>query len=319
MPTAPSFSRPRIAAALTITLLPWASAFAVIKSAGERYGAGELALLRFTTASFALTLAALATRIPALRLAPVRLPRLHDVPAFFLSGLLGVALYHPFLNYGEHTVSAGAAALLINSAPVFTALLAAFLLKEHVGPRRWTGIALSFAGIALLAFGQSGRQGGLVFSPAALLIVAAAVCAAFYVILQKRRLAGYTALEFTLYTFWAGVLLLSPLFARGTLHTLATVPAKPTLEILYLGLFPGAISYLAFAYATVRLPAARVMSFMYLVPALAMLIAWAYLREVPTSLSLLGGALAIGGIAIVNTAAARRTPAPAPLIAVEEA
>lgn len=316
MPTPPSFSRPRVATALALTLLPWASAFAVIKSAGQTYGAGDLALFRFAAASVVLTLAALATRIPALRLQPVRLPPRRDLPLFLLSGLLGVALYHPFLNYGEHTVSAGAAALLINSAPVFTAILAALLLKERVGLQRALGIALSFAGIALISVGQSGT---IDLTPEALIIVAAAVCAAFYVILQKRRLSHYSALEFTLYTFWAGVLLLLPLFALSTARTLAYAPAKATLEVLYLGIFPGALSYMAFAYATVRLPAARVMSFMYLVPALAMLVAWIYLREVPTALSLVGGALAIGGIVIVNTAAQKKAPHSAPLVAIEEA
>src|SRR5262249_55251625 len=81
-------------------------------------------------------------------------------------------------------------------------------------------------------------------------------------------------------------------------------------EIIYLGIFPAAVAYLTFAYATKKLPAARVMSFLYLVPPLAMLLAWIYLSERPTLTSLLRGALAIPRVAIVNTAPSPDPPAP---------
>ena len=263
--------------ALTVTMTLWASAFAVIKSAGHAYGAGELALLRFATAGMALGLYAAAIRI--------KLPRRRDVPYFFLTGLLGVALYHPFLNYGEEMVSAGVASLLINSAPVWTAILASFLLRERVGPRAKTqGITLSFAGILLLMLGDRGQ---LTIRPAALFIVGSAICMAFYVVVQKRFLAHYSAVEFILWTFWAGVVLLLPVFAAGTIRA-ARAPAQATLEVIYLGIFPGAIAYICFAYAAVRLRAATVVSFMYLVPALAMLMAWGYSGEVPTAAGLVG-------------------------------
>ncbi len=292
--------------ALSITLTHWASAFAVIKSAGHAYGAGELALLRFTVAGVVLGLYAAATR--------VKLPRPRDLPYFFLTGLLGVALYHPFLNYGEEVVSAGVASLLINSAPVWTAILASFLLRERVGSRKTLGIALSFVGILLLMLGDRGE---FTIRPAALLIVGSAISMAFYMVVQKRFLAHYSAMEFILWTFWAGVILLLPIFAAATIRAASRAPAQATLEVIYLGIFPGAIAYMCFAYATVRLRAATVVSFMYLVPGMAMLMAWGYSGEVPTALGLLGGTLAIGGVAIVNTA--NRDPAPLPPVLLNSA
>jgi drug/metabolite transporter (DMT)-like permease len=47
-------------------------------------------------------------------------------------------------------------------------------------------------------------------------------------------------------------------------------------------------------------------SFLYLIPAMAFLIAWIWLGEVPTLLSAVGGVIALAGILIVNTSGRRR-------------
>ncbi|HVT82710.1 MAG TPA: EamA family transporter [Phycisphaerae bacterium] len=279
--------------ALAITVFFWASAFAVIKSAVQEYGPGELATLRFTIAATALGIAALVKG--------VRRPRGSEICWFMATGFTGFSLYHPFLNYGEKKITAGTAALLINSAPVWTAILAALVLHEKVTFRKFLGISISFAGIALLVFGQSGR---ISLEPAALVVLTSAVCAAFYVTIQKKFLARFNALEFTFWSVFAGMLQLWPFFGISTVQTVARAPMQPTLEIVYLGIFPAAIAYMAFAYATVRMPASRVMTVMYITPPITMLMACAYpaQREWPTLLSVVGGVMAIAGVAVVNTA-----------------
>ncbi|MGN6367904.1 MAG: DMT family transporter [Phycisphaerae bacterium] len=280
----------RVSAALAITVVLWGGAFPLIKSAGHSYGGGELALLRFVVAGITLGIAGMVTR--------TELPRARDLWAFFLTGLLGVAIYHPFLNYGEEVVAAGTASMLINSGPVWAALLAPLLLGETINRRKGVGIAISFFGVALLAFGEKGR---FEFQPAALLVIVSAICAALYVIVQKKYLSNYGALAFTLWTVWAGVLLMVPLFGVSTVREMLRAPGRATGEVCFLGVFPAAVAYMTFAYATVRMPASRVMTFMYLIPPVAMAIAWVYLGEMPTGMSVAGGLLAIGGVAVVNS------------------
>jgi drug/metabolite transporter (DMT)-like permease len=98
----------------------WDAAFAGIRAGLESYGPGELVLFRLIIASATLALYAAVVRM--------RLPEARDLPAIFAAGFVAFTVYHVGLNFGELTVSAGAASLLINTAPIFTALL---------GPRFW--------------------------------------------------------------------------------------------------------------------------------------------------------------------------------------
>ena len=308
-----TISRGRVGAALAITIALWASAFAVIRSATQAYPPGAMALLRFSIASAVLAFYAAGSRRPFHR------PRGKDIPALIACGLLGIAVYHTLLNYGERKVDAWAASLLINSAPIWTTLLAVAFLGERLGRRKILGILLGFAGIAMIALSHYDSHGQFLrLDPASLAIVGSSLCSSGYVIVQKKFLAAYSALEFTCWNIWAGTLLLLGPFAHQTLVSVAAAPIRATLEIVYLGIFPGALGYVTFAYATTRLPAARVMSYLYLVAPLAMLFAWPYLHEIPTLLSLAGGVLAIGGVALVN-ARPDKTAAPAATIAVVEA
>ncbi len=106
-------------------LLFWASAFAGIRVGLESYGPGEVALLRFGTASIALFVYASITRMRASHETRpagdrARRPLRHH-------GLSRA------LNFGEQTVTAGAAALIISSVPIFTAILSSMWLHERVG------------------------------------------------------------------------------------------------------------------------------------------------------------------------------------------
>ena len=290
---------PRTWLSIAGLLLLWASAFAGIR-AGMRlspsgavgpdgYGPGELALLRFGTASTVLALYALTRRM--------RLPERSELPLIGLTGFLGISVYHVALNFGEMTVQAGAASLLISAAPVFTALLSVAVLKERLTGIGWLGILLAFAGVALIAL-SGGR--GLHFTPGALLILLAATVAAVYSILSKQLLRRHAALEFTCYSIWAGTLPLL-VFLPGLLRRLPVAAPPATFAVIYLGIFPAAIAYVLWNHALARMPASLLSSFLYLSPVLASLIAWVWLGEVPTLLTLVGGAIAILGVILVQT------------------
>jgi len=118
-------------------------------------------------------------------------------------------------------------------------------------------------------------------------------------VLQKPYLARYTALEFTTYTIWAGTLLLVPFLPRLASH-IQSYPLSTTAAVVYLGVFPSAIGYVAWAYVLSQIPVSRAVALLYLIPPVAILVAWGWLSEIPAPLSLIGGVVTLAGVALVN-------------------
>ncbi|NPV07834.1 MAG: DMT family transporter [Anaerolineae bacterium] len=275
-------------AAASVTLVLWASAFAGIRAALAGYGPGELALFRFVIASTVLAVYAVITRM--------RVARPEDLPQIALAGLLGITVYHLTLNYGELTVGAGPAAFLVNAAPVVTAALGWLWLGERLSAPGWAGIGVSFVGVTVIALGE-GEQMRL--EPGVLLILVSAIATSLYFVLQKRLLQRYRALPLTTYAIWVGTVLMLP-FGLSLPAAVRQAPMSATLAAVYLGVFPAAVAYVSWTYVLSQMPASQASAFLFLSPPLATLIAWLWLGEAPSPVSLGGGVLALVGVVLVN-------------------
>jgi drug/metabolite transporter (DMT)-like permease len=283
-------SRERLGLILAVifTVVLWASAFAGIRAGLRSYSPESVALLRYLTASAALAVYALVTRMP--------LPARKDLPGIALMGFLGFTFYNVALNAGEQQIPAGTAALIVATAPIFVALLARIFFHEHLKAIAWVGILISFVGVGIISFES---QGGFQLSFAALLVLSTAISSSIYSVAQKSYLKRYSPLQFTAYAIWAGTAFLL-VFTPGLVSQIQTATTEATLAVIYMGIFPGVIGYACWAYVLSRIPAAKAGSFLYLVPPTATLIAWIWLGELPAVTALIGGVFVLGGVIIVN-------------------
>jgi drug/metabolite transporter (DMT)-like permease len=285
-------------AALAATVVLWASAFAAIREALPALGWAHLSVLRLALAAGVLATIASARR--------VGLPSRRDLPLLALCALSGMTAYQVLLNAGEVTVPAATASLLVGMAPIFTALLAVALLGERLAPAGWAGVALGFAGAATIAVSAGG---GLQLSGGALLVLGAAVAQATFFVSQKALLRRYASLAVTAWAMGLGAAMALPL-APGLPGAVGGASAAALVAVAFLAFGASALGFLTWAYACARIELTVAASTLYAVPPVAALVGWLALGEVPAPLTAVGGALALGGVAL--TARARR-PVPPPV------
>ncbi|GAA3808462.1 DMT family transporter [Sphaerisporangium flaviroseum] len=297
-------------AAAAVTMLLWASAFVSIRSAAPHFSPGALALGRMLVGSIVLGGILLVRR--------EGLPPRAAWPGILGSGLLWFGLYMVALNWGEHEVDAGTAALLLGIGPVLVALLGSWLLKEGISRRLLAGIAVAFAGTVVVGISVSTGEGSSVRG--VLLCLLAAVAFAGGVVCQKPALRHASPLQATLFGCVVAAVACLP-FAGQFVGEVGEAPASALLNVMFLGAFPTALAFTTWAYALSRLSAGTLGATTYVVPVLTVLISWIALGEVPALLTFVGGALCLAGVTVSRGRSKPHpaSPAPDPVPAPDEA
>jgi len=276
-----------IAAGITVVL--WASAFVGIRAVGADFSPGALTLGRLLVGALVLGSVVLVRGLV--------LPRGRELMFVAIYGLLWFAGYNIALNAAERSLDAGTAAMLVLIAPVIVAILAGVFLKEGFPPRLLIGSGVALLGAVIIAAG-SGADPRIELAGVLVCLLAGVLFGAGMVA-QKRVLRSVPALQATWLGCIVGVLACSP-FAPTLVTEGAAASTGSILGLLYLGAFPTAVAFTTWAYALSRTPAGQLGATTYLIPVVTAGMSWAVLDEIPPTLSFVGGALCLVGVALTR-------------------
>lgn len=210
--------------------------------------------------------------------------------------LCGVALFAPTLYLGlRHTTTVNAT-LINGCAPLLTGLLAAILIREPMAPRQLAGAVVGLAGVGLLVSATSpGFWSTASLNKGDLIVLGACALWALYSVLGRQVMSSRSALSTTAFSafFALPLLLLASIWELRSVSINATIPVL--LAILFIGLFPSLVGFLAWNEGVRRLGPSGAMVFYNTLPLYGTLFGVIFLGEGFWIWHLLGGALIVGG------------------------
>lgn len=282
---------------LVFSILLWASAFVGIRAGLEEFTPGSLALLRYLVASVCMMVAYFCT-VKESSISP------RDACLLLLVGAIGIGLYNYALNNGERFIPSATAGFITSQSPLITMSLSIVFLRETINRYVVIGVLLSILGVALIAAGEMQH---LSWHVGLLYILLATIAGGLYHTLQKPFLKKYPIITATTYVIWGGTLALL-VFTPDLQHEFRIASWHAIAIVVYLGIFPAAVGYLAWSYVLARMPASMASNYLYMMPLVTTLFGWAYLNEMPTLVNIAGGLLALVGVwfSISNSPARRQ-------------
>lgn len=226
-----------------------------------------------------------------------------EIGEFTLLGFLGVTLHQWLQSTGLVTSQASTTAWIVASTPLFMVLFSWMFLKEKLSKLSVVGIILSTLGVLTVI--SNGDIAGLFRNgfgaPGDLLVLLSSPNWAIYSILLRKTLQRESALKTTFFSMLFGWLLTTIQFLLG--KEWQSVPAMDFsgwASIFYLGIFCTFLAYIFYYDALQKLSSASVGAYLYIEPIATAVIASVTLHEAITLFSLLGGALILFGISMVN-------------------
>jgi drug/metabolite transporter (DMT)-like permease len=212
-------------------------------------------------------------------------------------GFTGGGVHLALQWLGLHYTTATSGILYLSTTPIFIMLLAASTLGERIGAAQWSGVLISFAGVATIA--TQGQLRGISLNVGDVLTLASMMMWAGYTVLLRVRsdplevgelLAMVCAIGFVFMLPWVAWELADREHLRFTEEGLYAV--------LYSAIGSLLLAYAGWSYVVTRLGAARAGATLHLMPAMGVGFAAALLGEYPRWYHFAGIALILAGVAL---------------------
>lgn len=280
------------------TVVVWGLTFVSTKVLLESFAPVEILFLRFL-----LGFVALCIMSPH----PLHLKKRRHELYFIAAGATGTFLYYLLENIALTYASAGNIGVTVSTAPLFTAVIATILGREHALKTSFVvGFLVAMVGIVLIG-GQdiSTAHAGL----GDVLAIAAAITWAVYSnVLVSLGNAGYDTIPMTKRIFAWGLLFIAlscPFFGADIAHVGAVFEPMNAANLLFLGLGACAGCFVTWGMSVKLLGASAASSYIYLSPVVTVVASTIVLGEPMTPLVVLGIVLVLGGPVLSSRASSR--------------
>jgi drug/metabolite transporter (DMT)-like permease len=225
------------------------------------------------------------------------------------------------LVYAEKTVPSGLSSLGFAVMPLYVALIEIFLPKGETLPRRgWLGLLLGFVGLAALLWPslQAGLGGDRILLLAVAALLAGALSWAVGSILSRHahlRVDTLVAASWQMVIAGAFNLLLGTVLGQWPQFHLNSASIG---SLAYLVTGGSLLGYTAFIYLLEHVPVAKVMSYTYVNPVVAVLLGIALLHERPAAAEFIGMAFIVVAVFLLTTAQVKAKAASTPIEELEQ-
>lgn len=223
-------------------------------------------------------------------------------PLAHLKSLVAISFVSAAVQYsltftGLKGLDASVAALIVQLEVPFLTILGVLALGEVTNWRKWIGIGIAFAGVALIAGGPKTASA----LPSVLLVIGGSfVWAVGQTMIRKLKdIDGLTLTAWIAVLAAPQLLIMSLIFESG--HITALQSAEPIVwaAVAYLGLIMTAFGYWLW-YALVRsYPVSQIAPFLLLLPVFSVIGGTVFLGEILTTQTLIGGVIVIAGVAFI--------------------
>ncbi len=271
------------------------------------YVAGKVSLRHFDP----LTLAAFRIELAAVVMVPMYFLRRNrqslDPQDIWTLSYLGLLLCtnQVFFTIGLAYTTSGHSSMVLAIGPILVLLLARAMKLEALTAAKILGMAIAFTGAGILAV-EHGLD--LRHSPTLtgdLLTFLGTMSFSVYVVLSKKVASRFDSITMNAFNFFAGAAVLLPIAVwRGIHLDWNSVGLAGWTGLVYMSAISSVAAYTLFYWALRYMEASRVAAVNYFQPVGAILVAAAFLGEIPTRHLYLGGALILLGVYMAERAKA---------------
>lgn len=292
----------KLIAAFACIYFIWGSTFLAIKYAIATLPPFAMAAMRFLISGSVLLLW---SRVRS----SVRPKPIHWLHAFII-GVLMLTIGNGAVVWSELRISSGLAALVVSVIPLWVVLME-WLRPGGQRPHGLTfvGVVLGLLGMVLLIGPGALRRSSDVDPVAALVLLAGSLTWSIATVFGRHAaVPGYPPLTSAMQLLGGAVGLIVLSVAAGEPAQLQRSDFTPQaiLAVLYLATFGSIVAFSAYSWLLRVAQPARIATYAYVNPVVAMILGWAIAGEKLTATTIAAGAVILSGVALITTGINRR-------------